>query len=256
MEKLKNKLVQEDIELAKRVHYGFLPDGYEDEMLDVSVKMIAHDQLGGDYCGVFPVGDDLVIASMCDASGHGIASALYAARINTFVLSHGQQIQNPCGLITKMNAFFCQHMPITNMQCSFFILIFDKKNYTVSYSGAGHPAVTRFNSRTGDIELLESSTTLIGIQDPLLVACQSRKLQLYPGDRLLMYTDGLTEGRDENGNYFGTSDIARILSSNSEQPANSKCINEQLLQNLKHFTGDNLQDDVLSMVFTIAEQDS
>lgn len=108
------------------------------------------------------------------------------------------------------------------MQCSFFILIFDKKNYTVSYSGAGHPAVARFNSRTGDIEFLESSTTLIGIQDPLPVACQSSKLQLYPGDRLLMYTDGLTEGRDENGNYFGTSDIARILSSSSEQPSNSK----------------------------------
>jgi len=252
MDYLKNQLLQEDLELAKRVHYGFLPDSYEDEMLDISVKMIAHGQLGGDYCGVFPVDKDHVIASMCDASGHGIAAALYAARINTFALSHGQQIQNPCELITEMNAFFCKHMESTNMQCSFFILMFDKKNNTLSYAGAGHPAVARYNCRTDEFEFLESSTTLIGIQDPLLVACESKTLKLNSGDRLFMFTDGLTEGRDEQGNYFGTEAITDLVSSRSDQLFNSESINQTLLQQLKEFTGDDMQDDVLSMVITIA----
>jgi len=251
MTNLKNQMLEEDLELAKRVHYGFLPDSYEDEMLDISVKMIAHGQLGGDYCGVFPVDEDHVIASMCDASGHGIASALYAARINTFALSHGQQIHNPCELIIQMNAFFCKHMDSTNMQCSFFILMFDKRSNIVSYAGAGHPAVARYNSRENEVEFLESSTTLIGIQDPLPVACVTQSLQLNSGDRLFMFTDGLTEGRNVQGDYFGTDVISRIMSSGSERGLSSEQVNVRLLERLNKFTENKMQDDVLSMVFTV-----
>ncbi|MEE8525140.1 MAG: SpoIIE family protein phosphatase [Thermoanaerobaculia bacterium] len=94
-----------DIELARRVHYGFLPQVFSNDTLDIAVAVLPHEDLGGDYCSIFPVADERVVVCLCDAVGHGLASALFAARVNTYVLTHARESPHPCALIESLNEF-------------------------------------------------------------------------------------------------------------------------------------------------------
>lgn len=80
---------ERELELAARVHYSCLPEHYEDDRLEVNTRLMPKFILGGDYCSVIPLGEQRYMFCICDAVGHGTASALYAARINTFVLNYG-----------------------------------------------------------------------------------------------------------------------------------------------------------------------
>lgn len=76
-----------ELERARRVHYAFLPERYEDETLEVAVRAVPHGGIGGDYCGIEPLTEGRIALTVSDATGHDIASALFAARINTYVVA-------------------------------------------------------------------------------------------------------------------------------------------------------------------------
>lgn len=71
------------LELARQVHSVLAPEGYEDENVQVRVSTVPHGALGGDDCGIVPLPGEKAALTACDATGHDIASALFAARINT-----------------------------------------------------------------------------------------------------------------------------------------------------------------------------
>lgn len=238
-----------ELEFAAQVHYSFLPDGYQDAYLDVSVKHLAHTGLGGDFCSVYPVDDDRIVICMCDAAGHGIAAALFAARINTFVLSHSIHSKCPCDLIEHMNAFFCQHMPDTTMLSTFFSLALDTRSGELAYAGAGHPPVLHFDAARQQVNRLASSTTLVGIQDPLPVACEVNKIQTGAGDRLLLYTDGLPESRAPDGSFYGSERLAETLS--DDCGCGAERMNQHLIDDVLQFTAGKPGDDILSMAISL-----
>lgn len=200
-----------DIELATRVHYGFMPRDHTDTQLDLSVRLQPSARIGGDYCGMICLGDGDYLLSMCDAVGHGIASALYAARINAWVLMQGPQIRNPARIVYALNHFLCTHLAEVAMNASLFVARLDMRNQHLDYFGAGHPPPLHYDAGTGRVSELQSQTTLLGIVDPLPggVAADeadegnSGRIDIATGDRLLLYTDGVSEARGEAGEEYG-----------------------------------------------------
>ena len=94
---------EEELDLAAKVHYSFLPRKHSDSYVEIAVTVKPHGKIGGDYCSILPVDEKNLFACMCDAVGHGLPSALFAARINTFVLTHALKKQNPCDLTYLLN---------------------------------------------------------------------------------------------------------------------------------------------------------
>lgn len=76
-----------DIERAAQVHYSSLPENYSDKYLDIAVYSQPLNKIGGDFCSILPVDEKRIILCMCDTVGHGIPSALYATRVNTYVMN-------------------------------------------------------------------------------------------------------------------------------------------------------------------------
>jgi len=135
--------MSDELQLAARVHYSFLPEHYEDDRLEVVTRLTPKAVLGGDYCSVIPLGGGRFAACICDAVGHGIASALYAARINTFVLTNILQGHDPCELVSALNEFLCCRLIESGMYASFFVVLLDTGTMEMRYAGAGHPAALR-----------------------------------------------------------------------------------------------------------------
>jgi serine phosphatase RsbU (regulator of sigma subunit) len=241
-------VVDEDIELAAKVHYSFLPDSYENAFLEIAVNAIPFDRIGGDYCSVLPVSDDKLVICMCDTVGHGTASALFASRVNTYTLTHALRQHEPCKLINSLNEFLCRRLADTGMYTTFSTILFDRKNRTMEGAGAAHPPVLHYRHESGEAELLPSSTTFLGMQSPLLKECVAYQRKLSPGDRVIVYTDGLTEARGVDGQFFGTEGLIRFAERNSSLVSTD--FNAALCAEI--FGGDSqVTDDVLVMTITI-----
>lgn len=209
--------MKNELELAARVHYSFLPDPYEDDWLAVATQLTPKSVLGGDYCSFIPLGGQRFAACICDAVGHGLASALYAARINTFVLTNILQGHDPCELVSALNEFLCTRLIESGMYASFFVVLLDTGSMEMQFAGAGHPAALHLSAGDNEIRWLESEATLLGFEHPLPVPCSLQTRSIGSGDRILLYTDGLTEARNSRGEEFGSPGLANHVKTHARQ---------------------------------------
>jgi sigma-B regulation protein RsbU (phosphoserine phosphatase) len=238
-------VMHEQLKQAARVHYSFLPEHYEDDWLDVATRLTPKLLLGGDYCSVMPLGGQRFAACICDAVGHGLASALYAARINTFVLTNILQGQDPCELISALNEFLCCRLIESGMYATFFVVLLDTGNMQMRFAGAGHPAALHLTAVENQVHWLESQTTLLGFEHPLPVHCPLQTCPISSGDRILLYTDGLTEARNRRGEEFGCEGLAAYVSNNT-QLGNRDFVNG-LCETVHEYSKGDLHDDILCL---------
>ena len=237
--------MNDELERAARVHYSFLPDHYEDDWLEVTTVLTPKGVLGGDYCSVIPLDGQRFAACICDAAGHGLASALYAARINTFVLTNILQGHDPCELISALNEFLCRRLTESGMYASFFAVILDTGSMEMQFSGAGHPAALHVSAADRQVYWLESQTTLVGFEHPLPVDCSMQASTIGPGDIILLYTDGLIEARNGNGTEFGKSGLTRYANAHIHRD-NDEFVSG-LCSTVRDYCQGEMKDDLLCL---------
>lgn len=241
--------MNDELKLAAHVHYSFLPEHYEDDWLDVVTRSTPMFVLGGDYCSIIPLGGQRFMACICDAVGHGIASALYAARINTFVLTKVLQGHEPCELISLLNDFMCSRLSDSGMYASFFVVFLDTETMEMKYAGAGHPPALHLSTTDNQVHLLKSQTTLLGIEHPLLVHCTLESISINQGDKILLYTDGFTEARNSRGEMFGNAGLISHISEHDQQ--NNKDFIDGLCAEIHDFSNGEIRDDMLCMCIMV-----
>ena len=147
-------LSDQEIDLAAKVHYSFLPRDYSDDCVEIAVTAKPQGKIGGDYCSILPVDAKHLMVCMSDAVGHGLASALFAARINTFVLTHAFQEHSPCELTAILNQHLCQRLSDIGMFASFAAACMDFENNVMEFAGAAHPPAIHYRIESADMELL------------------------------------------------------------------------------------------------------
>ena len=243
------KVKKDQIELAARLHYGFLPRSFSNGIIDTAIKIRPFRQIGGDYCSIFQARKNRVIFGMCDVVGHTVASALVAARVNTFVMTHATEAEHPCELIEPLNSFLCRNAGNNLLFTSFFSLILDLDTMEISYAGAGHPPAIHYRAATHDCVRLESETTPLGIEDPLLMHCSVNKKTVGPGDRILLYTDGLIDMSDAQGRPFSENGIEALVMQNHQLDAEE--FGNLAFKETVHSDRYKIQDDILLMTTCI-----
>lgn len=239
----------EDLQLAARVHYSFLPEDYEDDRLNIAVTMLPLHPIGGDYCSIIPLGKERILVSLCDAVGHDVAAALFAARINTYVLTHARADMVPCDLVAGLNTYLCRHLAETGMFATFFALLLDFESGSMTLSGAAHPPVLQFQKDQNKCKEWPSIATFLGIDDPMPLLCGSERLNLSSGDRFLLYSDGLIEVEDAKLQAFGMEGLSRTLM--THQNLSGQELNQAILKQAEHYADDGFSDDLLLMSITL-----
>ena len=241
--------MSEDLQLAAKVHYAFLPEDYEDDRLDIAVKLRPLYVLGGDYCSILPLGKHRVLICTCDAVGHGVSAALFAARINTYVLTHARADLIPCELVAGLNGYLCKRLADTGMYATFYALLLDFESGTMTLTGAAHPPVLQLEKGQDKCKEWASITTFLGIEDPMPLLCGSDRLRLSAGDRFLLYSDGLIEVEDASAQAFGMEKLSDALI--THRNLRGQLLNQAILDQAESHGDDGFKDDVLLMSITL-----
>ena len=206
--------IEEDLRLAARVQNSLAPRSLVGASISVDVFYHPVHSIGGDLALVESVNNEHLNLLVADISGHGIGSALVANRIYTQTMVHLRSGMPLTEMFAELNRFLIEDIRGSGMFVTAAAVRIDPDRRSMVFSGAGHPPAIL--ARPGqDPLLLESQSMILGALPKAVKSAGNAEVELQPDDRILLYTDGITEvfnGQGEMLDISGIQEIVRKLS--------------------------------------------
>jgi serine phosphatase RsbU (regulator of sigma subunit)/Na+/proline symporter len=248
---LQAKEHEKEMEIAKRIQLSLLPATLP-QVEGFSLAGICEpaSQVGGDYYDILPNGDQSLDILIADVSGHNVGAALMMAETRTFIHALSRTFPGPSGIMAALNRFFNRDLGEAELFITLFYLRFDPVSRCFSYASAGHNPPLLFRAATGKCQALDAEGLILGIKDE--VEFEEKTETLAPGDLLLLYTDGITEARNDSQELFGEARLRLFLRKHHQlSPAD---IASELLAAVRRFSGrESFEDDVSLVIVKAAD---
>lgn len=194
--------------------------------------------VNGDYHDCFFVARDTLALVMADVSGKGVPAALLMSFVRSMVRNVSACSDSPGDTLTRVNRMLYD-AGLGPMFVTIFLGWYQIRSGGLRYANAGHPQPFRID-RIGRVAPLgETTGPILGILD--VERYGDRQERLGTGDRLLLFTDGVTEARSPDGEFFGADRLVEFLSAHAHEPVGGLC--EGVSRVIRAFQGPRLQDD-------------
>ncbi len=203
-------------------------------------------EVSGDYCDIAPLDESHVALCIGDVSGKGLPAALLMSNLQAAVKTNEEANLSPSQLVTNVNRVISQNVS-ENKFITFFYGVVDTATNRLTYTNAGHnaPLLVR---RDGSVFCLSTGGVILGILPDYPFAQGSIDLQ--PGDQLLLYTDGISEAANADGEEFGEARLQQFLRTIGPRPALSAL--QQITQVVNDFHPAPERDDRTMIMMTLA----
>ncbi len=242
-----NKILKQEIEMARKLQASLLPSPPVDPRLDFSLLFMPCEALGGDFIDTFYINDSHLGVYLADVSGHGIPASLLTVFLRS---SLNKKLLSPAKALEELFYEFNRSKLDYEMYITMFYAIIDLDNKTMKYSNAGLNVVPVVYSDTR-FELLRLPGIPISnwMRKP---AYSEGSIKLYSGDKLFLYSDGILELRNKQNEQYGEDRLLEILLNSHSKP-------KQLLLQIKKSafsfadikTSNDLKDDVSMVLLSI-----
>jgi sigma-B regulation protein RsbU (phosphoserine phosphatase) len=245
-QKLQRQLTLELVE-ARRVQQGLLPRRMP-KLRGFSLASAwqpAH-TVGGDYLAVHELNENRVALCVADVSGKGLPAALLMSNMQAALKALASEHVSPRELCGRLNTLMCGNTPLhTFITCFYSVL--DLESRTLTFANAGHnPPILASGSER--CTRLEDGGRVIGAFADSHYT--QREIQLRSGDKLLMFTDGLTEACNSSGEEFGEARLRRCLMDYSG--GNAAELRTKIFNEVTRFCANKFHDDA-ALIVAIAE---
>ncbi len=247
-ESLENERYKEQLKIAKNVQKSLLPNELvTGDDFEVDAFSMAADEVGGDYYDLLQIDKNKFGLIIGDVSGKGTSAAFQMAQLKGIFHSLATQKMSAAEFHIHANVALSNCLERSSfVTASYYIIDTEKKS--IEFSRAGHCPSLMFCSKTDKTDFLSSEGMGLGIirNSSYSKYVESSTLDYYNGDTMLLYTDGITEAKNEDGEQFGTERLKNSFSSHAKKaPAQIK---EAIKRDLAGFTGEFEIDDDYTMV--------
>ena len=241
--------LESELRVARQIQFSLVPDAFpaysEWREFDLYSMLEPAREVGGDFYDFFMLDSDRMLIAVGDVSGKGVPAALYMAVCRTALRTLAREARDPGELLTRLNDMLVRENQ-SGLYVTTAVFIVNLPTGDCVYSIAGHPAPV-WNARdTGLSTFVEDPReTFIGLKAGLTYPVGT--LRLAPGDTLLLYTDGVTEARDIDGNDLYFTGLMEMF--NAAVKADScQALLTQLNAALQDYMGHREQQDDITLL--------
>ncbi len=208
--------IETELSLAARVQQSLAPQSLVWNDVSVETYYNPARTIGGDFGVVLPHGDELLSLIMCDVSGHGIGAALMANRIYSETLHQLERKAGPETMLRRIHDFVHDRIATDGFYFTMAAVRFSQRGRRMAFAAAGHPPAMLASK--GHIRLLDSQNGILGCLSETAPSNSVDEINLEPGDRLVLYTDGLVEVFNNRDDMLGVEGFARLVIDSAKLP--------------------------------------
>ncbi len=240
-----NERIEKDLRAARDVQMGLLPRELpQNDLIQAAAKYLTEDQVGGDYYDSFEICDGVYAITVADASGHGTPSALIMAMTKILLKTFAKEGVSPSDTLELVNQAIVNNTK-TNKFITVFYAILDTNEKKIHYTSAGHCPQLLLNKNTNISTELLSDGLFVGMFPAFNLDTHS--IEYTPGiNRLVLYTDGLTESTNNDETMYGMQRLEN--SSLSCLDRNLEDSLDKILQDQQRFIHNHPKDDDLTLM--------
>jgi sigma-B regulation protein RsbU (phosphoserine phosphatase) len=239
-----------DLEIARQIQLAILPQTVPlSPSCAIFATYLPMTMIGGDFYAFHQVDDQHVGVLVADISGHGIPAALLASMIKVAFNSLAAHAENPSSLLESVNQALTGQL--NNEFITSTYLWFNFADMTLHHASAGHPAPILIRNGKANDQSFKARGIPIGVFEDIKYVSESVKLS--PGDRIVAYTDGLTEVFNPRGEEFGKARLFSGLERAVHMPVEK--VSGQIIGKVTAWSGrsksESLDDDITVVVIDV-----
>ncbi len=232
-----------ELEMARQIQLSILPHSLPKlPGLDIAARFIPMTSVGGDFYDFIQIDDTHLGILMADVSGHGLPSALIASMLQVALTAQVGHASEPAKVLRGLNRALCGKFTYNFVTAAYVHLDLEKN--LMRYAGAGHPPVLQWRDSTGKTAKVMENGLVLGILEEAEYA--TVELLLEPGDRHVLYTDGIPEAANPNEEMYGVDRIMQFMKANKS--LSSDRFADAFVAEITNWTSQQ-QDDITLLLF-------
>lgn len=246
-EALEKQKLEEDLEIARDIQRNLLPHKIPQfRNFDVVANTVFSKQVGGDYYDVITLDEKHFCIAIADVSGKGVSAALMMANLQAFlktICKQGMQIDEATGLINDL----ISENTTEGKFITFFWALVDDETKQILYVNAGHNPPLLI--RKGKITKLDKGGIILGVMKTM-ISYSSENLQLEKDDVIVLFTDGVSEAMNQNGDEFSDERLEKMSINSASRSAEE--ISNIIQSEVSKFAYGTIQsDDITLMIIKV-----
>jgi sigma-B regulation protein RsbU (phosphoserine phosphatase) len=235
--------LNKELEIARGIQAGLLPEkSFSVAGLTAASRYIPATSVAGDFYDFLPKDGGLGVL-IADVSGHGVPAALSASMVKVAITAQRDWADDPARVLSGLNSILCGNLQGQFVTAGYLYL--DPRRGALAYAGAGHPPLLAWRGREKRVEAMEENGLMLGIFPE--GAYISMTAALEPGDRFVLYTDGIAEAPSVSGEEFGMDRFKSFLAEHAASSAQELC--DALIKHVTAWSGSTReQHDDLTLI--------
>ncbi len=246
-EEAEREKIENEQKLASRIQSDALPDvapEFPDHPnVNLRASMDTAKNVGGDFYDYFPIDDNRICFLIADVSGKGTPAALFMMTAKTMIKDYALTRDSTSEIFTEVNVRLCENNE-AEMFATAWIGILDTRTMTLQYTNAGHnyPMLQREGQPCEEIR--KNHGLFLGGME--FTMYKQGEIKLEPGDRLLLFTDGVVEAHDQKNGLYGNERLQKVLDDTRDLPGEQ--VLKRIFDDVSEFAAGVPQFDDITMV--------
>jgi len=244
--------LRREMDIARTVQQGLLPRTFPRiEGFDLYGANTPAREVGGDFFDFIPVSDRHLGVVIADVADKGLGAAMFMVMCRSLLYAAANRELSPAKVLEQLNQRILE-VSSSDLFVTVFYGVLDVASRTFRFTNGGHNPPLLHRHGTGEIESITVPGMALGVLDPL--EFEEKVVELRPGDRLVLYTDGITEAITTGDQAYGMERLKAILAATAARGA--QATTEAILTSIESFVAGQPQfDDMTLTVLQVEMED-